>query len=47
MHDVFQVADRMVILRRGEKVAERITRETNPDEVVSLIVGAETVARDR
>jgi ABC-type sugar transport system ATPase subunit len=43
MHDVFQVADRMVIMRRGEKVAELITAETNPDEVVSLIVGAETV----
>jgi ABC-type sugar transport system ATPase subunit len=43
MHDVFQVADRMVIMRRGEKVAELVTRQTNPDEVVSLIVGAETV----
>jgi ABC-type sugar transport system ATPase subunit len=45
MHDVFQVADRMIIMRRGEKVAELITRETNADEVVSLIVGAETVIR--
>jgi ABC-type sugar transport system ATPase subunit len=43
MHDVFSVADRLVIMRRGEKVAERITRDTNPDEVVGLIVGAETV----
>ena len=47
MHDVFQVADRMVIMRRGQKVAERITRQTSPEEVVSLIVGAETVAHDR
>ena len=45
MHDVFQVADRMIIMRRGEKVAELITRQTNADEVVSLIVGAETVIR--
>ena len=45
MHDVFSVADRLVIMRRGEKVAELSTRDTNPDEVVSLIVGAETVAR--
>jgi len=44
MHDIFQVADRMVIMRRGEKVGELITRQTNPDEVVSLIVGAETVS---
>lgn len=43
LHDVFSVSDRLVIMRRGEKVAERITRETNADEVVSLIVGAETV----
>jgi ABC-type sugar transport system ATPase subunit len=43
MHDIFQVADRMVIMRRGEKVAELITNQTNPDEVVRLIVGAETV----
>ena len=46
MHDVFQVADRMVIMRRGEKVAELVTKDTNADEVVSLIVGAETVTRD-
>jgi simple sugar transport system ATP-binding protein len=45
MHDIFQVADRMVIMRRGEKVAELITKETSPDEVVSLIVGAETVVK--
>lgn len=43
LHDVFSVADRLVIMRRGEKVAERITKETNGDEVVSLIVGAETI----
>ena len=43
LHDVFSVADRLVIMRRGVKVAERITSETNPDEVVGLIVGAETV----
>jgi ABC-type sugar transport system ATPase subunit len=45
MHDVFSVADRLVIMRRGEKVGELITKETNPDEVVSLIVGAETVTK--
>jgi len=45
MHDVFQVADRLIIMRRGEKVAERITRDTTADEIVSLIVGAETVVR--
>jgi len=43
LYDVFQVSHRLVILRRGEKVGELIVKETNPDEVVSLIVGAELV----
>ena len=44
LYDVFSVADRLVIMRRGEKVGERNIKETNPDEIVSLIVGAEKVA---
>jgi ABC-type sugar transport system ATPase subunit len=43
LYDVFSVADRLVILRRGEKVGERITKKTTPDEIVSLMVGAEKV----
>ncbi len=43
MQDVFAVADRIVILRRGRKVGELIAAETTPDEVVSLMVGAEAV----
>ncbi len=45
LHDVFSVADRLVIMRRGVKVAEKKVNQTNPDEVVSLIVGSETVTR--
>ncbi len=45
LHDVFSVADRLIIMRRGIKVAELVTQETDPDEVVGLIVGAETVQR--
>ncbi len=44
MYDVFQVADRIVVMRRGEKVGELDAKKTNPDEVVSLMVGAELVA---
>jgi len=44
MHDVFEVSDRIIVMRRGAKVAERKTKETSADEVVGLIVGAETVA---
>jgi simple sugar transport system ATP-binding protein len=47
LYDVFQVAHRLVVLRRGEKVGERLTRETNPDEIVSLMVGAELVQEAR
>jgi ABC-type sugar transport system ATPase subunit len=43
MQDVFAVADRIVILRRGRKVGQLIAAETTPDEVVSLMVGAEAV----
>ena len=45
MYDVFAVSDRLVVMRRGKKVAERITKQTNTDEVVSLITGAEEVSR--
>ncbi|HET6440238.1 MAG TPA: ATP-binding cassette domain-containing protein [Anaeromyxobacter sp.] len=44
MYDVFEVADRLAVLRRGVKVGERLIKETTPDEVVGLIVGSETVA---
>ncbi|QND60916.1 ATP-binding cassette domain-containing protein [Mesorhizobium huakuii] len=38
--EVFEVADRIVVFRRGRKVAERLATETNHEEVVSLITGA-------
>ena len=43
LHDVFSVSDRLIVMRRGQKVGERVTKQTNPDEIVSLIIGAETV----
>ena len=43
MYDVFKVADRIVVMRRGQKVAEKIRTQTTPDEIVSYIVGAEVV----
>jgi simple sugar transport system ATP-binding protein len=43
LHEVFSVADRLIVMRRGEKVGERLTARTNPDEIVGLIVGAQTV----
>jgi ABC-type sugar transport system ATPase subunit len=43
MQDVFAVADRIVIMRRGKKVGERLAAQSTPDEIVSLMVGAEAV----
>jgi ABC-type sugar transport system ATPase subunit len=43
MHDVFKVADRIIVMRRGEKVGDLIKNETSTDEIVNLIVGSETV----
>ena len=40
MHDVFSVADRLVIMRRGKKAGERLVKKTNTEEVVGLIVGS-------
>ena len=43
MQDIFAIADRIVIMRRGLKVGERIAAETTVDEIVSLMVGADVV----
>ncbi len=39
---IFEVTDRVVVLRRGRKVGERRTALTDMDEIVSLITGAST-----
>ena len=38
--DVFAVTDRLVVMHRGRKVAEKRTSETNSQEVVQYMVGA-------
>jgi simple sugar transport system ATP-binding protein len=40
MPDVFGVADRIVVLRRGHKVADKPIRDSSPEEVTGLITGA-------
>ncbi|MCW5659032.1 MAG: sugar ABC transporter ATP-binding protein [Burkholderiaceae bacterium] len=44
MPDVFSVADRVVVMRRGEKVADKPIAHTSPEEVTGLITGAIAVA---
>jgi simple sugar transport system ATP-binding protein len=40
MPDVFAVADRIAVLRRGRKVADKPTGSTSPEEITGLITGA-------
>ena len=40
MPDVFEVADRVVVLRRGRKVADKKIAASSPEEVTGLITGA-------
>ena len=40
MPDVFAVSDRIIVMRRGGKVADRRTEETTPEEITGLITGA-------
>jgi simple sugar transport system ATP-binding protein len=47
MYDVFEVADRLAVMRRGHLVGERMVNVTTADEVVGLIVGSETVGKER
>jgi simple sugar transport system ATP-binding protein len=40
MPDVFETCDRVAVLRRGRKVADKPIAETSPEEVTGLITGA-------
>jgi simple sugar transport system ATP-binding protein len=40
MPDVFSIADRVVVLRRGRKVADKDVAASSPEEVTGLITGA-------
>ncbi|MDQ0995227.1 simple sugar transport system ATP-binding protein [Phyllobacterium ifriqiyense] len=40
MPDVFTVADRVIVMRRGRKVADKAIKASSPEEVTGLITGA-------
>lgn len=44
MPDVFDVCDRVVVMRRGRKVADKKIADSSPEEVTGLITGAIHVA---
>jgi len=37
--NIFAVTDRVIILRTGKRVGERITKDTTPEEIIDLMVG--------
>ncbi|HVZ02562.1 MAG TPA: ATP-binding cassette domain-containing protein [Dongiaceae bacterium] len=39
LRDIFEVADRIVVFRRGENAGERRPHETTSDEIVRMMVG--------
>jgi ribose transport system ATP-binding protein len=41
LDEVFELADRMVVLRDGRVAGERVVAQTSPDETILLIVGRE------
>ena len=41
LEEVFELADKIIVLKDGEKVAELNTEETNEKEVIRLMVGRE------
>jgi simple sugar transport system ATP-binding protein len=40
MPDIFQVSDRIVVMRRGDKVCDKPIGQSSPEEVTGLITGA-------
>jgi simple sugar transport system ATP-binding protein len=44
MPDIFEVADRIIVMRRGSKVADKPISDTSPEEITGLITGAIDVA---
>ena len=39
LEEAFKLSDRITVLRDGKKIGTRITRETNQEEIVSMMVG--------
>ena len=43
LNEVMDISDRIVVLRAGQVVAERVTTDTNPRELANLMVGREVL----
>jgi ABC-type sugar transport system ATPase subunit len=40
LQDIFQVCDRIMVLRQGRNVGDRLAPQTTMDEIVAMMVGA-------
>ena len=47
LQQVFEIVDRIIVLRHGEIIGIRKTKETDSDEIVSLITGAVFVNKEK
>jgi len=47
LQDIFTIADRIMVLRRGEKVGDNKIEEVTPDDIVKLMVGADLADNTR
>ncbi len=45
LDQVFRLADSIWVLRRGRMIGKRMKAESSPDEIVSMITGADSVSR--
>lgn len=45
--DIFEVCDRIVVLRRGQKVGDKPASETNMEEIVQLMIGASGAVQNK
>jgi ABC-type sugar transport system ATPase subunit len=43
LQDIFLVGDRVMILREGKMVGDKKIKETTPEEVANLMVGADLI----
>jgi D-xylose transport system ATP-binding protein len=42
LHDVFEVTDRIIVMRLGQRIRTFETRNTNPEQVIAAITGVES-----
>jgi ABC-type uncharacterized transport system ATPase subunit len=45
LHEVLEISDRITVMRRGKVVGHLITKETNEQEIATLMVGREVLLR--